>query len=42
LETLLTWLDPTRKPLLVELPLLEYGRLIDRWKLPTLINVRPR
>jgi D-alanyl-D-alanine dipeptidase len=39
LETLLTWLDPARKPLLVQLPAPEYGRLIDRWKLPTSINV---
>jgi L,D-peptidoglycan transpeptidase YkuD (ErfK/YbiS/YcfS/YnhG family) len=36
LETLLTWLDPTRKPLLVQLPAPEYGRLINRWKLPVL------
>jgi L,D-peptidoglycan transpeptidase YkuD (ErfK/YbiS/YcfS/YnhG family) len=42
LETLLTWLDPKRKPLLVQLPASEYGRLIDRWKLPALINVHPR
>ena len=27
LETLLTWLDPTRKPLLVQLPAPEYARL---------------
>jgi hypothetical protein len=42
LETLLTWLDPARKPLLVQLPAPEYGRLIDRWKLPTSINVPSR
>ena len=42
LETLLTWLDPTRKPLLVQLPEPDYGRLISRWKLPTLIAARPR
>jgi L,D-peptidoglycan transpeptidase YkuD (ErfK/YbiS/YcfS/YnhG family) len=42
LETLLTWLDPKRKPLLVQLPASEYGRLIDRWKLPASINVHPR
>jgi L,D-peptidoglycan transpeptidase YkuD (ErfK/YbiS/YcfS/YnhG family) len=42
LETLLTWLDPKREPLLVQLPASEYGRLIDRWKLPALINVHPR
>jgi L,D-peptidoglycan transpeptidase YkuD (ErfK/YbiS/YcfS/YnhG family) len=42
LETLLTWLDPTRNPLLVQLPAPEYGRLINRWKLPPLINLDPR
>ncbi len=42
LETLLTWLDPSRKPILVQLPALEYARLIDRWKLPTLVNIRPQ
>jgi D-alanyl-D-alanine dipeptidase len=42
LETLLTWLDPTRKPLLVQLPEPDYGRLINRWKLPKLIAARPR
>ena len=42
LETLLTWLDPNAKPLLVQLPASEYGRLIDRWKLPALIDVRSR
>jgi D-alanyl-D-alanine dipeptidase len=40
-ETLLTWLDPSRKPLLVQLPELEYGRVIDRWKLPTLSQYSP-
>jgi L,D-peptidoglycan transpeptidase YkuD (ErfK/YbiS/YcfS/YnhG family) len=42
LETLLTWLDPKRKPLLVQLPAQEYGRLIERWKLPTVINLPAR
>jgi D-alanyl-D-alanine dipeptidase len=42
LETLLTWLDPMDKPLLVQLPALEYERLIHRWKLPALINDRSR
>jgi L,D-peptidoglycan transpeptidase YkuD (ErfK/YbiS/YcfS/YnhG family) len=39
LETLLTWLDPARKPLLVQLPEPRYKRLINRWMLPKLINV---
>ena len=34
LETLLTWLDPARKPLLVQLPEPAYKRLIHRWTLP--------
>lgn len=38
LENLLTWLDPTRRPLLVQLPEPAYERLIDRWKLPKLVN----
>ena len=42
LETLLTWLDPMRKPLLVQLPAPEYERLMHRWKLPAFINDRPR
>jgi D-alanyl-D-alanine dipeptidase len=39
LETLLTWLDPARKPLLVQLPAPVYGRLIHRWRLPALVDV---
>jgi L,D-peptidoglycan transpeptidase YkuD (ErfK/YbiS/YcfS/YnhG family) len=39
LETLLTWLDPARKPLLVQLPEPTYARVINRWMLPKLINV---
>ena len=42
LETLLTWLDPARKPLLVQLPEPTYERLINRWKLPELIKIPPR
>jgi D-alanyl-D-alanine dipeptidase len=42
LETLLTWLDPKRKPLLVQLPAQEYGQLIERWRLPTVINLPAR
>jgi len=38
LETLLAWLDPTRKPLLVQLPARAYERLIHRWRLPALGN----
>jgi D-alanyl-D-alanine dipeptidase len=36
LETLLTWLDPARKPLLVQLPAPEYARLRKLWRLPAL------
>jgi hypothetical protein len=42
LETLLTWLDPARKPLLVQLPEPTYGRLSNRWMLPKLSNVSQR
>jgi L,D-peptidoglycan transpeptidase YkuD (ErfK/YbiS/YcfS/YnhG family) len=42
LETLLTWLDPARHPLLVQLPEPTYERLIDRWKLPKLTNTPQR
>ena len=38
LETLLTWLDPARNPLLVQLPESTYQRLIDLWMLPKLTN----
>jgi L,D-peptidoglycan transpeptidase YkuD (ErfK/YbiS/YcfS/YnhG family) len=34
LEALLTWLDPARKPLLVQLPVQVYVRLSHRWGLP--------
>jgi L,D-peptidoglycan transpeptidase YkuD (ErfK/YbiS/YcfS/YnhG family) len=37
LETLLTWLDPARKPLLVQLPEPAYAQLIKRWMLPELM-----
>jgi len=42
LETLLTWLDPVRKPLLVQLPELTYERLTNRWMLPKVIDAPPR
>ncbi|MGA8441338.1 MAG: hypothetical protein WB762_03325 [Candidatus Sulfotelmatobacter sp.] len=38
LETLLTWLDPARKPVLVQLPESTYERLINLWMLPKLTN----
>lgn len=34
LESLLAWLDPARRPVLVQLPTYEYRRLKKRWKLP--------
>jgi D-alanyl-D-alanine dipeptidase len=42
LEILLTWLDPTRKPLLVQLSKPTYERLITRWMLPKLTNAPQR
>jgi D-alanyl-D-alanine dipeptidase len=42
LETLLTWLGPTRKPLLVQVPAPEYARLVDLWGLPPLVSVALR
>jgi D-alanyl-D-alanine dipeptidase len=38
LETLLTWLEPTRKPLLVQLPAPAYARLARRWGLPSAVS----
>ena len=35
-ESLLGWLDPTRTPLLVQLPEAEYRKLESHWKLPHL------
>ena len=34
LERLLRWLDPKKRPLLVQLPEEEYARLRDAWRLP--------
>jgi D-alanyl-D-alanine dipeptidase len=34
LESVLGWLDPAKKPLLVQLPQSEYQRLKKKWKLP--------
>jgi D-alanyl-D-alanine dipeptidase len=36
LESLLAWLDPARKPLLVQLPFPQYEELRRHWKLPDL------
>jgi L,D-peptidoglycan transpeptidase YkuD (ErfK/YbiS/YcfS/YnhG family) len=42
LETLLTWLEPTRKPLLVQLPASGYARLARRWGLPPVVSAARR
>jgi L,D-peptidoglycan transpeptidase YkuD (ErfK/YbiS/YcfS/YnhG family) len=42
LETLFTWLDPVRKPLLVQLPAMEYSQLVHLWRLPALASVAAR
>jgi L,D-peptidoglycan transpeptidase YkuD (ErfK/YbiS/YcfS/YnhG family) len=36
MELLLGWLDPARKPLLVQLPTAQYQRLSHRWNLPAM------
>lgn len=36
LESILAWLDPAKKPLLVQLPVAQYQRLQKAWKLPIL------
>jgi D-alanyl-D-alanine dipeptidase len=38
LESLLGWLDPERKPLLVQLPAAQYQKLRHRWNLPAIEN----
>jgi len=35
-ETVLGWLDPDKKPLLVQMPMAQYRKYADRWKLPAL------
>jgi D-alanyl-D-alanine dipeptidase len=42
LEALLTWLDPKRRPLLLQLPMPTYERLTHRWNLPKLSNAPAR
>jgi hypothetical protein len=34
LETVVGWLDPSRRPMLVQLPAAEYVRLRRAWGLP--------
>ena len=34
LETVVQWLDPSRRPMLVQLPASEYARLRRAWRLP--------
>lgn len=41
LETVLRWLDPAKKPLLVQLPLAQYRSLKKSWKLPDFPKARP-
>jgi hypothetical protein len=36
LESILAWLDPSRLPLLVQLPRAQYHRLRNLWHLPVL------
>jgi D-alanyl-D-alanine dipeptidase len=36
LETLIGWLDPERKPILVQLPVAQYQKLEKHWHLPAL------
>lgn len=36
LEAILAWLDPSRKPLLVQMPAQVYRRVQEKWKLPVL------
>jgi D-alanyl-D-alanine dipeptidase len=38
LEGMLLWLDPARKPLLVQLPATDYARLSSRWSLPPIVS----
>lgn len=42
LETLLTWLDPKRRPLLLQLPAPAYARLTHLWNLPKLSRAPAR
>lgn len=39
LKTMLVWLDPMHKPLLVQLPTAQYAQLLQRWNLPKVANI---
>ena len=39
IEVLLRWLDPKRKPLLVQLTAEEFARVMKPWGLPTVVNM---
>jgi hypothetical protein len=39
MEVLLRWLDPKRSPLLVQLTVGEYARVMKEWKLPAVVNL---
>jgi D-alanyl-D-alanine dipeptidase len=41
LESILAWLDPVRKPLLVQLPERQYKNLKKKWGLPPLLDLAP-
>ena len=40
LESVLTWLDPARQPVLVQLPMAEYKQLKKQWHLPALTQTK--
>jgi L,D-transpeptidase catalytic domain len=42
IESVLAWLDPAKKPLVVQLPLPQYKQLRKRWELPALTPVNNR
>jgi hypothetical protein len=42
LEAMMGWLDPARKPLLLQLPSLQYKKIKRRWKLPGLTRGEQR
>jgi len=42
IEALLEWLDPKRKPVLVQLPVDAYARLMKQWGLPAVMNLPAR
>jgi D-alanyl-D-alanine dipeptidase len=42
IEVLLRWLDPKRKPLLVQLTAEEFARVMKPWGLPTVVNMPGR